>query len=747
MLVFLSILFIGNALLGCRGNDVSDLVVDDSSRTLLPTEVTLEGNVDSSAVLGVGDIAAITVSNKNMSSFAVTPSGDVFAAPMQGGVHLYSAKGILSNQFMEQENVMGLHYADGFVYVLTFRYGEDFVFGVDSFTYSIMRLNPADGTTDTLFADIPVEEVRSFVVIDDVIYLMSFSPADVEVYAGESDKYRDFDEHIYALHIGEGSLAEVTDVPRPISMYKDKNDKLFIYAFSNDGDYVLYEYNREAGGVREVSVMNDTGYVTAFAYEDDSFIYVSSIGEVNGKRMSDGFVYHVTDVFAMTLCGCFVYFEGDILFLSHGNLEADAEEARLSLRTIRLDAGVAKLLRETDGDVMDKIPVTEDNGTLVISADYYRRVFDEPEMKARTGITTVYTGQPMEWEAYHDFLASIEEGREDVDIYILALNDDLSRNLREQGKYVSLGSSESIRNYLEGCFDWVGEAASTSNGDVWMLPVWYSTGVVWYNPDNFEMFDITPDMVDSFDEYVETIDWLNKKKGIHYSVHATYFTNVTGEWDKQYQMTYGDFANRKFSLDTDVFRHYFGVAWDGWKKNGPDDIYHPILQKDKMWAEKFPEMGDDNDFDSVICKLEDTSVQLPKIQFQNTAWRALPYPRLSNDVDRNYFYTTYAVINPHSKNKELAMAYLEAAAGDMLAAINRPVFVQKDLAAYDGYYPMTNPLCRDLYSIYSDGAAAQNLFLHGWGEIVDKYQRGEQTLDESIAEIQRKVDEWLAECR
>lgn len=138
----------------------------------------------------------------------------------------------------------------------------------------------------------------------------------------------------------------------------------------------------------------------------------------------------------------------------------------------------------------------------------------------------------------------------------------------------------------------------------------------------------------------------------------------------------------------------------------------------------------------------DVESQLIGVQSNIEKWRALPLPRLTDAVKTNVSSGVCAVVNPYSKNKELAIAYLEAVAEDSLAALKRPCMLLEDTDAYEGYYDMSIPAYQDIYELYQNGSTYQIHFPHRerMENVVLEYQHGNLTLDEAIAEIQRKAE-------
>jgi len=328
--------------------------------------------------------------------------------------------------------------------------------------------------------------------------------------------------------------------------------------------------------------------------------------------------------------------------------------------------------------------------------------------------------------------------------------------MREQGGYVSLTDSKPIRNYLASCFEWVGKAARTAGGETWMLPLYFDIPMLWTVPENFDHFGLTPADVAYFDDYLQAVKDLNQTKG-DYTTHITSFENAETQWRLQYEMTYCDYKKGLVAFGTDLFRNFYNTMFTGWHTYGDTSLassYHPILQYDqrKYWDSFSSEGGGltaDYDTAHVIFKIEYLSAQLAQLATLGgglTDWRALPMPRLTEKVEKNYAFCTLAVVNPYSKHKEQAVAYLEAAASDMMSSVVKPVFVQKDLSAYNGHYDMSVPAYRDIYDIFSNGAAIEDTADLGltWTNF-DDYQNGKITLDEAVKEIQRQAELWLNE--
>jgi len=681
-------------------------------------------------------------------SVAVSPNADVYAATLENCLARYSPDGDLLEEFPGTEHMCGLFYANGFIY------------GYQAVTHDILEFDINKKTLRVVYAGLQASVIRSLAVSGNYIVLLIVPSYNDILFEAEADGYMDFKERIITITVTNGEIAEITSIRRPIVLYQGSDETLYVYAHP-DSQYVLYSLNTQNGKVDQVASINDIGYINGFAYEEGVFFYFSRLSNVGAKRMSDGFVYVVANVSPLLLTGNFTRYGNYLLFIeqrqhdvlvgnNHGHDTGPAAPMTI-LRSIRLGPDLAVLLK--DDDMEDGPGFAEINGNIVISASFSNKLFydDTPN---KNGVIATYTEQPGLWAEYQEFLTSIMAGNDNIDIYILYLNDSISRAMLEQGYYVPLTGSAPIQAYFDKCFDWVRESATAPNGDLWMLPLRFNTSVLWYVPGNFEHFDLTPSDVETLDKYYSTLERINQEKG-KYTTYAQYFEMHYPFWNMQYELTYNDYSNGKVDFNTIIYRSLFDNLWTGWRRNGGiggASVYHPVLQYDSQkvfaWYSSHDTDGYSPDYNTehVIFKLDDIGAMMENIGDGFAEWRALPMPRISDEVKKSPMICVFAVVNPHSKNKELAVAYLETAAEDMLSAINHPVFVQKDLSAYEGRYDMSLPVFQDLYDIYRNGAVVSNLFLGNEDQsIIDDYQGGNLTLEEALEEIQRRAEFWLYE--
>jgi len=691
----------------------------------------------------------------NLVSFTITPDAEVFGATFSGGIARYSHTGDLIEAYPGTEYIFGLNYSHGLIY------------GYHYINKNILEFNPNNGEIRTIYTNLVFDDVCCLAVIGDylvMIIIPSFSYLSFDVMEGD---FMDFGKQFIAITISSGELTELPGIKHPMCFYKSSTGELYVYA-RLENQYILFNYDVGGQTATCEAVMDDVGYLYGFAYEHNSFVYYYM--GIHAKKMSERMFYSVANIEPFAYGGnYFSYYNGNLVILEQhselinvpvsnghecddsGNLCYHVPDALTSIQTLRIGPEFVIHISIGSGIGQNGGVVVEDRGNIVISAAQWEQFFSIPSIRARTGVTGIYTNQPTSsWDAYTEFLTSIIAGDDSIDIYILTMNESITRALRDQGGYVPLTGSGTIQAYLDSCFDWVREAATTPGGDIWMLPLNYDALMMWYVPEGFERFNISPADVSTFDGYLQVLERLNREKG-DFETFSTFLQGVEYYWFTQYEMTYNDYDNGIVDFDTDVFRRYFKNMWAGWDIEGDPNnksTHHPVMQFDQLewwnWNPLEHPIQPDYDLERVIFKTEMYSFKLDS-GFNLEDWRVLPLPRVSENVQHNYFNFTYALVNPFSNNKELAIEFLEAAARDMLSTITRPAFVLKELSAYEGYFDMSLPVFMDLHSIFNNGAVIENIFPDGYMSIVADYQKGKLSLQESVDEIQRRVMFWASE--
>ena len=661
-------------------------------------------------------------------SIAIGEDAEVFVSTSDTGIHQYSPAGVLLNVFSEHPNIVGLQYYQGKLY------------GYDFFEKNIIEIDVKTKEHRIIVSHLPVDEVRSMALLDENIYLLTVPSFEEVTYEQTTDSFIDFHEQFLKIQINDGTLTEIQSVKHPISLYANSLGELFIYAYPEPGNYVLYQYDDKTDSLTRISDMNDVGYLFHFAYEKEIFIYFSLMRNTKAKRMTDGLIYNVSENLPIAYGSCFTYYGEDIFFLEERYSEVDTEENHDGEHTHEIAEAHLCVFRTTytlpylreEDQVAEKSHVT-------ISTDIYNKLLDTTYIEEKSNIETVYVEQPNDIHGYQEFIQSVLSGDNTTDIFIFDYSHPDLRNILSTPGYVPLNDISSIEQYLDSCFSWVSETARTSTGDIWMLPLYFDAPLLWYVPENLSHFSVSIDSMRTFDEYLNTIKNLSQNKG-EYTTHATYLTYAEMHWNSQYNMTHYDPVNGIVDYDTQLYRDYFRSMWHGWQRyadpHDGDAWKHPVLQMDLSIDETVSSAYDTS---RVICKIETMEDQFATLYPHLEDWRVLPLPRVSKEMEDNYFYCTYAMINPNSKNKEKAAEYLQTVAENTIRAINRPTFVQKDLSSYGEYLDISLPVFQDIHQIYTAGQAISAYPISSdMNQWIDDYQANKLSIEEVIESLQQR---------
>lgn len=358
-------------------------------------------------------------------------------------------------------------------------------------------------------------------------------------------------------------------------------------------------------------------------------------------------------------------------------------------------------------------------------------------------------------DRFDNYKTELLAGDDNFDIYILNYSDLDVQELMKAGYFVPLNSSLIISDYCDKCFDYVEEAVTAENGDIFALPLTISTNVVWYVPENFEKNGLNVADLDDLEHYMQ----LSVKSREYDEQGITSYAGSFVAWlDMQYAVYFNDYSNGIVNFKTDFYYDFFEKMWKGWFVY--QNSTHPMLN----------EAMEDEDYN--YYKADSVTVKNDRVLFvadllwneditlhAEEGWRVKGMPKLSEKCNQNLVSGVCAMINPASKNKELAMAYLETIAANPSCAINlytdlffedksvyenRRYFMKDANAVYEYTYDMSSSVMSDLYDIFKNGRIAytttSNLY-----NIADDYQNGRYTLEEAVDELQREVEMWLME--
>ncbi len=340
-------------------------------------------------------------------------------------------------------------------------------------------------------------------------------------------------------------------------------------------------------------------------------------------------------------------------------------------------------------------------------------------------------------------LLKIMAGDTDVDIYILDYST--VQKLIEKGIYMPI-DSDVIREFNEGCFDYINDCAYTDSGELVLMPISADLTAIVYPQAAADELGFTNDDLEYYDDFIEFVKNNYGGKRRAFTTGALHFY----EMEFQYNNYYCDFANKQFNYMTDEYKKIYS-ALNGWQRygdpfSGEISTVPPYFLNKVINAELLKDQSNVLVFDTLYSSAYDDILGYMRENDSISGWRAAPIPRISEKVTGNRTMVTFAFVNPYSERKDEAVKVLETVADNYFKCLSGSQYslIRKDLTEYpDAYYP-DSELFNDFYEIAKNGAVYQT-GLGGTHNDIEEYQNGRATLDEAIAMYQREVEIWLNE--
>lgn len=634
-------------------------------------------------------------------AFAISDDGELFLSENWEKVSRYAADGTLLAAYEDAKNVKALCLMGQKLFACTY---ED----------QLLRILLEDGKTEVLVEEFPFADAQNLVAAGEYLYAHV-----IETQVGSSVKrISPATGTVEDVEIEEGVLRAV---------YGASDGKLY-YCTEQKGSTLLYEYQENRKTSSLVCDVTDRlesySTVQTFLLEQGIFLYTT---------MEQGmFAFSLTEE---RYAG--IPTDGTVLF----GRDIACAAGNIVYRTLTDGTGEDRLHTVYLEDIeLTKKEKAQLEGTVTVRTNGGSGGLDIVKIQEISGLKTkLKTGSNTD-----AFLVELMAGNPDIDIYIVDLNTKFCR----EGLYEPLNSSKIIQKYQKMCFPYLAEAMEAENGDIWMLPVAVNMQSLWYVEENLERFGVGTERFRTMDSFLELSKEMKERlAGTGYYTHANsmFLGNL---WDSQYIRAYGDIPNGVINFKTEAYRRFFDKMWSGWI-NYSQYPEHPYIER---WsAEKSDGMlweAAQYNAGKMLYNFNWAALMLRYAGLEG--WRVLPAPKFSEEVSGGDTVSGVAlVLNPHSRQKELALAYLETVAENPVNIYRSEYytsFLFEDIDIYREAYDVELPAFQDLYQLFAGGA--MYMYPDGYPDyyaIVDDYQNGRLTLDEALDRLQREVDMYLNE--
>lgn len=557
-------------------------------------------------------------------------------------------------------------------------------------------------------------DLRSMDIADNKLYLIAseenpFDP-NIQVNAQDSETgYMDFGERAYSISLSEKKKENLGIQNVICQSYS--NDTLYYYT-CRDGHYSLDVYDRGTKTLKSVRNMDDVGYIYSFAVIGAEFLYYNpSAGVLKKLDLNTGSQTAEAGSVFIIRNSQFEVYKDAFIYLN-------INEMTIS----KYGAGAANGLPLGN--------IAKYNGeSLVIG---YQSAYDAPLQTGEITKACGVSASIYECPVYDNELKlELLSGNSDVDIYIFTTGSRLGRDIRSKNGYVPL-TDDGIKAAQDKYYDWLADFCVNDNGDIWCVPIDTDVKMTYYVPENLEELGIKPEELTTFDGYYSALEKVKAQDKYRYFGTAAYLSYAV--LDQNYPANYGyhDYNNDMFK---NAFKRVYDgyVLWEDHTVNGEHPLFNNRILSDE-WQSGQYRLGADN-----IAFMNDYSfeeaVECPE------DWRVVKLPSVKSADEKSGAFVTYAIVNPFSKKKEAAQAYLGYIAETCLRFRTGRTFLYKDKSMYADSFNTETTYFNDLFSICENAGVCEALVeidssedIRPW---VKEYQRGEITLDEYIANITR----------
>lgn len=626
-----------------------------------------------------------------VTSFTVDKDGNLYSVRKNSpSIYCYDEKGDFIKEYDIGEGMnTNLCIDDNYIYYIS--YLEEGV--------ALRRLDFTSGQVDELLHNKDITSIIKMEVINDNIYYISWS----EDFDLDQEQVR-FDEEDDYYYMGE--IAEVynidtrttqrLDIDNVILFTKTDKDNLLFYAYDGIGGFYFTTYNSEQEQFGEKTYNNDMGYFFSFSYDsgNDKIIY-SKYNErklyVAGRKDSSVKAELMRDVISAS--GNDIVYQDDYTYI----------------------------LDNISGKVkcIDNSNTIKNNKPLKI----YQPSF---YLDAPPGCGYNIDSETISEES---FALMVLAGDSDYDLCLMSSDHNFSRSMRDKEPFYPLNDIPEVINYLDSCFPYLQEAATSESGDIWMIPIAVDANCIVYHEENCKAEGFNFKEAESIGELIQIVKNLSNNPDTlnRYSFPSLHINSYA---IAQYIDFYGT-QNNNTKFDTKLFRDLCIQM---------SDIMSPSAQdfSSRIYSPAY--VGFENYYENYLFELLINKIRAYDESAYNLL-KAIPLPPIEAGVyNPNSVNCIYICVNPNSDYLDSTLDYIS----DLCKAMSTQVdtFMLKDI---DYYSYKDSKLTQDLYDIYSNGIVSfplsQEIF---WDDYLS-YHNGEMDLDTLIVEIERKVNAYLKE--
>lgn len=530
-------------------------------------------------------------------------------------------------------------------------------------------------------------------VIDDKLFYLGNNiemSGEEEYRISNQNEYHHTEKVVGKIDIKDGSNIELA-IDFPIAFAKTEDENLMIYAYDEEGGYYFTQYHikdenyskktyHDLGNLGGFAICNDNKSVIYNSYSSPIICLAASIigsedeiSELMPYTMKNNYFEISNDIVSI----------GDYTYYKNGN--------RIErIRTMAYLRGIKTI--------------------HMIST----------ETKSDSPFSCGYTIKRDYLDA-ESFALSVLSHDDNFDICLMSSRQNISENIRNKGAFYPLNEVAGVKEYLDACFPYIKEAATTPEGDIWMLPIEIDIPCLIYNEELCKANGMDLSVPRDIYSFMNLINELqnNKDLDVYYSLSKYLLA----------ENLIHQYLRGSKDLNTDLFKELApyikeNINYLPWE-NGL--IVNSQAASDGLHSDELQNFLFQNEYysDSIYKYAKQYDIRIsafPKLPQNNT----------------NIATCLYLSVNPYSKNLKETLKYVSVLCNYVYN--NKATMLFQDRNKYPDQQAFD-----DLYQIFSQGEIVFNLPTEVYVEDFGKYLTGEIDLLALIQEVNRKIDTFLKE--
>lgn len=532
-------------------------------------------------------------------------------------------------------------------------------------------------------------KLKQIAYVSGTLYISGISPDYINMEydlwdadAGSTNPYVYDGTVLASYNLTENCLDIVYD-QLPNSFAVTPNGEIMIYAYDSEGGYFFAKFNPES----------------------------CSVG--------DKYYIDIKTVF------CFTVDEQDGVLLSPSASKTSSFNT-LSYISLKNDSGVA--------DVMPNVIVADDGIKYIKGYTFYQNiesgkieriknavyVKDNPKIKmisASTYATDIFSaGYQVEFTRLEneEFALTVLSLDKKYDICYMNSRQDFSFNIKNKGSFYPLNDVPYVKEFLDGCFPYIREAATDNDGNIWMIPIDISIPILIYQEENCKKAGL--DFAGAANVY-DIIDLAKKARNMDQSLSCLNGYTLIQKAISLYLRNHTTLDTPEFRLlATALYEFYSGGAYFG----DSLAISEYVFNRNTGFL-----------FDSTDMRIYQTLEYI-------IGRSDLKVASITGTDNINSAYSVYLCVNPNSDNLETTLDYISALCEYMLNMNNSYMLADKSKYTDSNY-------ARELYALYENSVIDFNFSNEVFASDFNRYLNDKIDLDTLIEEGNRKLAIYLKE--